>query len=57
MQWIVIKFVNAGAMPIIGSAVGPFANKEDAEHYVSRAIIGALGYEDWRVLELQGRNF
>jgi hypothetical protein len=57
-MWIVIKVVgNTGAPPIIGCAVGPFETEADAKKYVEGAVIGALGYEDWRVLELQGRNF
>jgi len=57
-MWITIKVVvNTGAPPIIGVAVGPFDTKEDAESYSRKMIIGALGYEDWRVLELQKASF
>ena len=57
-MWIIIKVVvNTGAPPIIGVAVGPFDTKEDADSHVRKMIIGALGYEDWRVLELQKASF
>ena len=57
-MWIVIKVVvNTGAPPIIGVAVGPFETHQDAEDYITGAVVGALGYENWIVKELEEPKF
>ena len=57
-MWIVIKVVvNTGAPPIIGCVVGPFETHQDAEDYITGAVVGALGYENWIVKALEEPKF